>query len=312
MTLPSTGAISLSDVNAELCRSPTAPISLNDSEVRALAGKPTGAISMQDLRGKTAYFDFSITSNQTDANLRTLAVNAGWDQCRRVRATINPGVVISGSVEGSSTAALTIDGAWPKGVELTNNGTIVGRGGAGGNGGDAAPAPTTGPLAPEFFGIPGSPGGRALSVSTAVSINNGGTIAGGGGGGGGGHAARTNLRPGPRRSGGGGGGGGQSSNTDSTAGLGGPGPSGSGTPGTAGTFSAAGTGGAGGANQPGPGPAAPGGPGGVWGVAGTPSVTPPSYPGLPANPVGGGAGDAIVGNPNITWIATGTRLGGIT
>ena len=51
-TLP-TGQISLSDVNAELGRNPTASINMDDSEVRALAGKSTGAVSMSDLRGKS-------------------------------------------------------------------------------------------------------------------------------------------------------------------------------------------------------------------------------------------------------------------
>ncbi|MGL5962728.1 MAG: hypothetical protein ACRCZ0_12370 [Cetobacterium sp.] len=46
-----TGTISMSDVNAELKRSGT--ISLNDGDVRKLAGKPSGIISMSDLRGKS-------------------------------------------------------------------------------------------------------------------------------------------------------------------------------------------------------------------------------------------------------------------
>jgi hypothetical protein len=52
MTLPSTGTISFEDVNVELGRSPSAPISLGETEVRALAGKLTGAVSLGDLRGK--------------------------------------------------------------------------------------------------------------------------------------------------------------------------------------------------------------------------------------------------------------------
>ena len=53
MTLP-TGTISMSQVNVELGLSPTALISLNDSAVRALAGVPSGTISMQNLQGKSA------------------------------------------------------------------------------------------------------------------------------------------------------------------------------------------------------------------------------------------------------------------
>lgn len=52
MTLP-TGQISMSQVNVELNRSSTAQISLGESAVRTLAGAASGAISMQNLQGKT-------------------------------------------------------------------------------------------------------------------------------------------------------------------------------------------------------------------------------------------------------------------
>jgi hypothetical protein len=54
MALPSTGPLSMSQVNTELGRSSTATISLNESAVRTLAGVPSGAISFQNLRGKSA------------------------------------------------------------------------------------------------------------------------------------------------------------------------------------------------------------------------------------------------------------------
>ena len=52
MALPSTGSISMSQVNTELKKSATAKTSLNDSDVRKLAAKPSGQITMSDLRGK--------------------------------------------------------------------------------------------------------------------------------------------------------------------------------------------------------------------------------------------------------------------
>lgn len=61
MTLP-TGTILMSDINVELGRAWNAPLSLNDAAVRALAGKPSGAISMADLRGKSAYTPMTYTA----------------------------------------------------------------------------------------------------------------------------------------------------------------------------------------------------------------------------------------------------------
>ncbi len=52
MALP-IGTISMSQVNTELQKTSTATISLNDTNVRALAGKSSGTISMGDLHGKT-------------------------------------------------------------------------------------------------------------------------------------------------------------------------------------------------------------------------------------------------------------------
>lgn len=52
MTTPS-GTISLDDVNVELEKASGSTISMNDSLVRLLADKSSGAISMDDLRGKS-------------------------------------------------------------------------------------------------------------------------------------------------------------------------------------------------------------------------------------------------------------------
>lgn len=53
MTLQSSGAISLSNVNVELGRSSTAQISLGETAVRNLAGVASGAISLSNLYGKS-------------------------------------------------------------------------------------------------------------------------------------------------------------------------------------------------------------------------------------------------------------------
>jgi hypothetical protein len=56
MTLPSSGPIDLGQVNVELGKSATTVISLNNTDVRALAGVPATntTISMDNLRGKSA------------------------------------------------------------------------------------------------------------------------------------------------------------------------------------------------------------------------------------------------------------------
>lgn len=301
MTLPSSGAISLNDVNVELGNSATAQISMNDAAVRGLFEVASGAIQMSDGYGKSNVFAFTISSTQVDANLRTLAVAAGWNETTPVEATIGSGVNINGSVAANSTPALTIDGSWPAGVTLINNGSITGRGGTGG-----------------VSATNGGAGGRALSVSVAVTIDNQGTIAGGGGGGAGGWPASysSSCEMGESDSScnapGGGGGGGQS-NT-SYNGLGGAGGttstsncwySSNSSAGTNGTSSAAGTGGAGGTCTScictGNHTAQAGGAGGVLGSAGSNTT----------GRVGGAAGQAVNGNSYITWTNTGTRLGTI-
>jgi len=286
MTMVSSGPISLGgsatsgglnqSINIELGQSATAQTSLNATNVRTLLAVPSGTISLSNAYGKSNVFALTISSNQTNVNLRTLAVSSGWDQSLKVVATINGGVYVSSNSTG--TPALTVSGSFPSGVELTNNGFIVGMGGKGGDGGVGN-------------GQAGSAGGLALSVSSAITINNAsGTVAGGGGGGGAGGAVDTVCGCTPINIPGGGGGGGRSSAAANSAG----GANGGG----AGTVSSAGAGGSGGAN---------GGAGGNWGASGSNGNN-----GTYARGVGGAGGGAVSGNSNITWTAFGTRTGSIT
>jgi hypothetical protein len=48
-----TGTVSMSNVNSELRRSTTGTISLGESQVRALADRPSGSVSLFDCRGKS-------------------------------------------------------------------------------------------------------------------------------------------------------------------------------------------------------------------------------------------------------------------
>jgi hypothetical protein len=238
MTTPS-GQISLNDVNVELDFAGTTTIEMNQANVRTLAGVGGSGtpISMQNLQGKTNQFTFTISSNQLNANLRTLAVNAGWNQTIKVVATINAGVWVYSNSTG--TPGLVVNGSWPGGVELINNGNINGMGGRGGNGNTGS-------------GSSGSAGGTALSVSSAISIRNNSIIAGGGGGGGGGAGSTDQYGSYP----GGGGGGGRTGLANSAGGsgysAGGPG-----------TSSGPGAGGAGISGL-----SDPGGNGGGWGAVG--------------------------------------------
>jgi hypothetical protein len=298
MPLPVSGPISFNAINVELGVAGTTTASLNQTSYRTLAGVPSGTISLSNFYGKANQFSFTISSNQTNANLRTLAINAGWNQSSKLIATINSGVYISSNSTG--TPALTVNGSFPGGVELINNGIIVGMGGAGGRGGAYTAA-----------GTAGGAGGTALSVSSAISVRNNNTIAGGGGGGGGALGSGIFDGESTATSGGGGGGGGRSSAAANSAGGVTPFSSGWGqtSQGNPGTLSAAGTGG-----QTG-GVFAYGGTGGGWGAAGaTGSSSRPSGTLVGSNgPYAGGAGgSSVVGNSNITWLAFGTRNGPIS
>lgn len=289
MTLPVSGAISFNNINVELGVAGTTQASLGQASYRSLAGVASGAISMSNFYGKANQFAFTIATNQVNANLRSLALAAGWNGTSKVVATINSGVWVYSNSTG--TPALTVSGSFPGGAEIINNGNIVGMGGAGGNGANTMSA--------------GGAGGTALSVvSVATAVRNNATIAGGGGGGGG-SAGNNDCRADPKTgvvnctfSGGGGGGGGRSGLTNSSGGLRGSGYY-NGNAGAAGTSSAPGVGGLSWYGN------YRGGSGGGWGANG--NVDP-----IGDGAAGGAGGAAVTGNSNITWLATGTRLGGIS
>ena len=289
----------MSQVNTELGIGSTTTISLNQTNVRNLAGVPSGTISMSNLQGKSAAFSFSF-SGGTDVNLRAQAISAGWNQSSALTAT-NNGTIVSSTTGGY---ALTINGSFPAGVAFINNGLIVGRGGNGGLGSRIADL-----VANVQPAQSGSGGGPALIASSAVTITNNSTIAGGGGGGGGGEskAQRTNRVCGS--SGGGGIGNGQGGAAATPV-------SGAGNNGNAGGSGSTTGAGAGGAQAQAPFNFAQGGAGGNGGgyatagsIGGLATGTGTSYGGRGS---GGAGGAAIVGNGNISWAAFGTRIGSIS
>lgn len=239
----------------------------------------------------------NITANETNYVFNTAKVTGYVEGQTDAIFNISSGVVLS----ADSTAAYggSVDTSWNSGdtVRINNSGTIVGMGGAGGKGfAGGAPAPA---------------GGPAFIAQRAVTLNNTGTIAGGGGGGGGGQAVDGE---GGFYYGGNGGGGGRSSNFNSAAGAGGTGQTTvafNGNAGAPGTFAAAGLGSTAVSNagiRVGA-----GGNGGGWGAAGANggNKTEPEFAPFGSAYAGGAGGAAIAGNANISYIATGTRLGAI-
>lgn len=289
MTLPASGTLSIQQINAEFGRGNNLNAYRGTTWYTDAGGSgtfPTGAISISDFYGKrltSPTFSFTISSHQDRANLRTLALNAGWNGSSAVVATLASGVWIYSASTGQ--AALTINGSFPNGVTFINNGYVVGMGGNGGGGGTSSVA-----------GAAGGGGGTALSIGVAVTVYNYGYIAGGGGGGGGGggYISYTVTY------GGGGGGGGQTGLANSGGGAGGAGA----YPGNAGGAGTSSGPGAGGVNTSVT--AIYGGGGGGWGAAGGAGG---GSGNTTAGGGGGAAGYCTSGGAYITWGATGNRYG---
>jgi hypothetical protein len=323
MTLPSAGQIALDQVNTELNKTSSTTTSLNDTDVRTLFAKPTAnsIISMQDGYGKSNVFNYTINASTAAAtDLRSFLISNGWNGTSKVNLTINSGVYVYGVISGGTTyAAMTISGSFPNGINIINNGSIVGASGTGGNGAGIGP----------YNGTAGQPGGTAIVALSAVTITNNGVIGGGGGGGGGGRAYQVNISSGGKGGGttdwvaaGGGGGGGQGGRILDTSGAAGPAGGAYNLPasiGGTGTLTSAGTGGNGSNNTPYLGATYNGsqnrgGNGGTLGTAGLGGngFAISNYSSFWGPTAGGAAGSAVVGNANISWLATGTRYGAIS
>jgi hypothetical protein len=147
MTTPA-GTIKASDVNTELGKSTTALMSLNASDVRALAGVSSGQISYNNLRGKSSF---------------TLAFSSG-----------------NGFDQRQSTTSSTGGYAWAQ-FTLNTNGTISSAGesfNSGGGGGVNSVLDTD--IKPTAWGSPTTAGigsnYEALLNVTALSRGNGGEV----------------------------------------------------------------------------------------------------------------------------------------
>lgn len=171
MTLPSTGIITAAMINEELGRAANAPLNLNDSAVRALAGKPSGAISFADLRGKSSEIVVNLTNNGIDL-MSSLFTAADWASATTKRVIVPAGTEFGHPTRNYAIAvAATANGqanSFGGRLILENRGVISGCRGAAnsGTGGTAV-----------FANLLGRNGQK-------MEIINSGTIRGGGGGGG--------------------------------------------------------------------------------------------------------------------------------
>lgn len=151
------------------------------------------------LKRRSTSFAATITANQQELNLRTWALAHGWNGTAPATITVAAGVYVWS--DNIAVPALTIDGAWPGGVTLVNNGYIMGKGGVGGS----------------SYAANGGSGGTAISLGCNATISSSASYIGGGGGGGGG-GSNTGSAPG---GGGGAGGGAGGVGTGGTGGAGG-------------------------------------------------------------------------------------------
>lgn len=106
MTLPSSGAISLSAVNVELGRASTAAISLGETAVRNLAGIASGAISLSNLYGKSLVTGttITVTEGQYDTGGKVPFVYAGYSasgsSCAYVLGSASPTIYKLVAIKG--------------------------------------------------------------------------------------------------------------------------------------------------------------------------------------------------------------------
>jgi hypothetical protein len=134
----------------------------------------SGQITLSNFYGASKKLVVPISSNSTNVQAATLLSAAGWNSASFFEIVINSGITVYSTA--TTSAGLTIDGSYPYGFKVINNGVIMGKGGAGGN----------------RSVLNGEDGGAALKTYNSYTdsymtvINNtSATIAGGGGGGGG-------------------------------------------------------------------------------------------------------------------------------
>lgn len=189
MAIQSSGAIALQDIEDEFGGAGSISLSeyyRNGTKVTSNnTSVPTsGTISLSNFYGATNQFTFNITSSTQNANIRTLAVNAGWDGSAPLIANVNAGIYLWS--DSTSTGGAIIAGSFAGGLTLNNYGKIIGRGGdADQDGGPALTVASSGVAVVNASGayIAGGGGGGGSSYSNTDSIHGGGGAGGGSGAG---------------------------------------------------------------------------------------------------------------------------------
>lgn len=167
MALQTTGAISLDDIHDEAGGTSETQASINDSDIRGLIGKSSGAqMSFNEWYGASSSVTMTSAAQINGQNNQREQSASSWVSAGETLIIPSNFWVWSDS---TSVAALTID---VNNITVQNNGYIIGRGGDGGSGDN----------------VDGGDGGPAIKINsgvTGVTITNGSGayIAGGGGGG---------------------------------------------------------------------------------------------------------------------------------
>jgi hypothetical protein len=306
MPLPSSGQITLDQMHVEVGGTSGTQASINDSDIRSMIGASSGQanLSFSDFYGASSGVTINITISSNTNNYNLWDNKGGTYSAGNttVNLTINSGVTLGST---STDYAFTTGLGWVTGdvINITNNGTIKGKGGNGGAGGNAVYNSSVSNAGN------GGTGGPAFRGQFACTVTNNGSVYGGGGGGGGGgsfYGRLTIIKTTTSYAQGGGGGGG---GAGVIAGSGGSGGSASGGQSTAqgnnGNAGTATAGGAGGTN------AGSGGAGGGLGANGVTGVLVPNNYGPPeayGNPgTGGVRGYYQVGS---VFINGGSGIGG--
>lgn len=310
MTIHASGSpIYMSEINTELGKAASAGITLNDSNVRVLLGRPTAATSI-DLAMAYSKSDRTII-NLSAANVNDYNIwNNRGGAYRAGKSDIT--LTVTGTVSASSTGVYALDTGtgWTAGdtITIVNNGTIIGATGATGaygtGGGGGAGRPTMSGSAgagnPGSAGGAGGTGGPSLLAQWPIRMYNNGYIYGGNGGAGG-------------LGGGGGGGGGDKGlylcAADGTTYIGRGGAGGTGQGPSAATAGSAGSGSSSGACGVIYGHT--GGSGGAYGNSGAAGLGTSGAAGGAAGATGsvGARGAYVTGYGNVTWAVAGARAG---